>query len=125
MEFLSWPGVTSPRIYENGGPHSVDKGSSIAMSSDVDRRLGLDPALLWMWHRLAAVAPILPLGWEFPYAMGVTQKDKKKKKKSVEKYIYFCVIYIEALVSVSSGWDIRKIESQQKYLKIVIFYKSQ
>ena len=31
--------------------------------------------------RLAAVASIQPLGWEFPYAMGVTLKKPKKKKK--------------------------------------------
>ena len=46
-----------------------------------------DPELLWLWHRLVATAPIRPLAWEPPYAMGATlektkrQKDKKKKKK--------------------------------------------
>ena len=29
---------------------------------------GLDLALLWLWCRLAAVAPIRPLAWEPPYA---------------------------------------------------------
>ena len=27
-----------------------------------------DPALLWLWHRLAAAAPTGPLAWELPYA---------------------------------------------------------
>ena len=27
-----------------------------------------DPKLLWLWCRLAAVAPIQPLAWEPPYA---------------------------------------------------------
>ena len=27
-----------------------------------------DPALLWLWCRPAAVAPIRPLAWEPPYA---------------------------------------------------------
>ena len=27
--------------------------------------------LLWLWHRLGAVAPIQPFVWEPPYAMGV------------------------------------------------------
>ena len=30
-----------------------------------------DPALLWLWCRLAATAPIRPLAWGPPYAMGV------------------------------------------------------
>ena len=29
----------------------------------------LDPELLWLWHRLAATAPIGPLDWEPPYAL--------------------------------------------------------
>ena len=33
-----------------------------------------DLALLWLWHRPAAVAPIRPLAWESPYAAGVALK---------------------------------------------------
>ena len=40
-----------------------------------------DPALLWLWCRPAAVALILPLAWDLPYAVGVAIKSKKKKKK--------------------------------------------
>ena len=39
-----------------------------------------DPALLWLWCRLAATAPILPLAWEPPYAMGEAIESQKKKK---------------------------------------------
>ena len=35
------------------------------MSYAVGHRHGLDPALLWLWHRPAAIAPISPLTWEF------------------------------------------------------------
>ena len=35
--------------------------------------------LLWLWCRLAAVAPIQPLAWELPYATGLALKGKKKK----------------------------------------------
>ena len=42
-----------------------------------------DLALLWLWLRLAATAPIGPLVWEPPYAVGATLKSKKKKKNSV------------------------------------------
>ena len=39
---------------------------------------GLDPVLLWLGLVLAAVAPVGPLAWELPYAMGVALKKKKK-----------------------------------------------
>ena len=44
------------------------------MSCDVGCRCGSDPALLWLWRRLAAAAPIGPLAWEPPYAEGVALK---------------------------------------------------
>ena len=47
------------------------------MSCDV----GSDLTFLWLWHRLAATAPILSLAWEPPYATDATLKKKKKKKK--------------------------------------------
>ena len=39
-----------------------------------------DLALLWLWGRLAAAAPIRQLAWELLYAMGVALKSKKKEK---------------------------------------------
>ena len=36
-----------------------------------------DLVLLWLWCRLAAVAPIGPLFWEPPCATGVALKKKK------------------------------------------------
>ena len=53
------------------------------MSCGVGRRHGLDLALLWLWRKLAAVAPTRPLAWEPPHTTGVAPektKDKKKKK---------------------------------------------
>ena len=50
------------------------------MSCGVGHRRGLDPMLLWLWCRLAAAAPIRPLAWEPPYAVGVALKDKTKQK---------------------------------------------
>ena len=46
-------------------------------------RCGLDPALLWLWCRLAAAAPISPLAWELPYAAGGALKSKRKNKLSM------------------------------------------
>ena len=36
-------------------------GSGVAMSCGVGRRLGLDSALLWLWHGPVAIALIGPL----------------------------------------------------------------
>ena len=40
-----------------------------------------DPALLWLWHRPAAPAPVGPLSWEPPYAMEAALKTQKDQKK--------------------------------------------
>ena len=40
-----------------------------------------DLALPWLWCRLAATAPIRPLAWEPPYAVGAALKGQKTKKK--------------------------------------------
>ena len=49
------------------------------MSCGVGRRCGLDPTLLWLWYRPAAIAPIQPLAWELQYAKGAAIKRQKKK----------------------------------------------
>ena len=51
----------------------------MTVSYGVGRRHGSDPALLWLWHRLAATAPIQTLAWELPYAMGVALKKDKRQ----------------------------------------------
>ena len=50
------------------------------MSCDVGHRCGSDLALLWLRCRLEAVALILLLAWEGPYAAGAALKSKKKKE---------------------------------------------
>ena len=62
--------------------------SGVAMSCDVDHRRGLDPMLLWLWYKLAAIAPIQPLAWELSYSTGMVlnrQKEKKRKKKKKKR----------------------------------------
>ena len=49
------------------------------MSCGMGRRCGSDLASLWLCCRPAAAAPIWPLAWEPPYAMGAALKKKKKK----------------------------------------------
>ena len=60
----------------------MGKGSSDALGCSIGH--GLDPALLWLWRRLAAVAPIRPLAWELPRAAGVALKRLKEKKKELQ-----------------------------------------
>ena len=58
------------------------------MSCGVGGGRGWDLALLCLWHRPVATAPIRPLAWEPPYATGTAlkrQKDKKKKRKKKMK----------------------------------------
>ena len=52
------------------------------MSYSVGHRRGSDSAWLWLWHRLAAVVLIRPLGWEPLYAEGVALKRQKTKNKN-------------------------------------------
>ena len=55
------------------------------MSSGVGHKRSLDPALLWLWCRPVAAAPIHPLAWKPPNAKGAAkereERPKKKKKK--------------------------------------------
>ena len=53
------------------------------MGCDVDCRQGSDPELLWLWCRLAAVAPTL--AWEPPYAKAVALKKQKQNKTKQNK----------------------------------------
>ena len=39
------------------------------------------PEVLWLWCRPAATAPIGPLAWGLPYAVGAALEKPKKKKK--------------------------------------------
>ena len=58
----------------------VKDATDIAMSCGVGLRRGSDLALVWLWCRLAAVAPIQPLAWEPPYASGVALKRQKEQQ---------------------------------------------
>ncbi len=55
------------------------------MGCGVGHRRGLDRALLWLWRRLAATAPIRPLAWEPSYATGAAQEMAKRQKQKNKK----------------------------------------
>ena len=54
------------------------KDHSVAVSWGVGHRHGSVLVVLWLWCRPAAVAPIRPLAWEPPYAMGAALEIKIK-----------------------------------------------
>ena len=49
------------------------------MSYGVGHKCRSGIALLWLWCRPAAIAPIRPLPWEPPYAASAALKRQKKK----------------------------------------------
>ena len=53
-------------------------------------RRGSDPMLLWLWCRPVATAPIRPLAWEPPYAVGIAHEKAKRQKQTNEN------LYVEA-----------------------------
>ena len=72
------------------------------MSCGVGCRRGSDPALLWLWCRLAATALIGPLAWEPPHATRAaleTAKRQKKKKKSIKGKFSFHVVCLSLFLS--------------------------
>ena len=73
------------------------------MSCGVGHRHSLDPALLWLWCRLAAIAVICPLSWELPWAMGVALKRQKTKKIIIIIFITIMGIisYISPVIPAS------------------------
>ena len=59
----------------------MDEGSGVTVSCAVGQRLGSDLALLWLWCRSVATAPIRPLAWEPPHDAGAALKRQKEKRK--------------------------------------------
>ena len=56
------------------------KDPAFAMSCGVGHRRGSDPALLWLWCRPAAAAPIRPLvAWKPPCTTGAALENAKSQ----------------------------------------------
>ena len=67
------------------------------MNRGVSCRHSSDLALLWLWHRLAAAAPIQPLSLGTSICPGCGPKIEKKKKKE-RKSLTIPDLYDEAFV---------------------------
>ena len=77
------------------------------MSCGVGHRCSLDPNLLWLWCRPAAVALIRPLAGELPYAVGVALK--RREKKPVKSFSL--VLFMKLLVKVSQTKSFSRAEN--------------
>ena len=53
------------------------------MSCGVGHRHVSDLALLWLWRRPGAAAPIRPLAWEILYAVGMALKRQQPQKDNI------------------------------------------
>ena len=60
-------------------------------------RCCLDPALLWLWGRLAAAVLIQPLSWELPHAMGEALKQQKQTNNQKKKKVRTRLTYLSIL----------------------------
>ena len=67
-------------------------------------------ALLWLWCRLAAVALIQPLAWEFPYAARAALR--RRKKIWGEGKVYDITLFLLLV-------QIKFINNQQTYLATI------
>ena len=52
----------------------------VPVSCGVGHRCGLNPTLPWLWLRLVAEAPVLPLAWALPYTASVALDSQKRKE---------------------------------------------
>ena len=59
----------------------------------------MDPALLWLWRRPAAVVLLPPLAGELPCAMGMALKSKTKKNTAVSFNILDANVAIHYLLT--------------------------
>ena len=74
------------------------------MSCGVGHRPGLDLVLLWLW--LAAVAPIPPLDWEPPYAVGAALKSKNKTKQNKKPQLFSYIFTFTVILPKSHSIQI-------------------
>ena len=72
-----------------------------------------DPALLWLWRRLASTAPIRPLAWEPPYAPERPKKWQKAKKKKKTGFV-IRALREETDISYYAGQESHQTQKQNQ-----------
>ena len=67
----------------------------------------LGSGVAWLWCRPSATAPIQPLDWEPPYALGVALKRPERKKKKKKEIIVGKTLHIE--IEQVSNFSVSKV----------------
>ena len=93
------------------------------MSCGVGLRCSSDPAVLWLWCRPVVTAPVGPLAWDPPYAMGAAIKKKTKRPKKLFLSIYFwaAINVIVFLISFLNYLFLVLRNTNNFYLLIFVF----
>ena len=73
----------------------------------------------WLWHKLAAVAPIGPLAWEPPCAVGAALKRQKTTTTTTTKKRKVVIRFCKRGANVSQGTEVGMIDFTLKYQKEV------
>ena len=76
------------------------------MRCGVGCKRGSDPALLWLWRRPAAMAPIGPLAWEPPYALGAAQEMAETINQSINSAILGVPVVAQWLMNPTRNHEV-------------------
>ena len=84
----------------------------------------LGSCIAWLWSRLAAVAPIWPLAWELPDAVGAAPKSQKREKQQQQQQPPMAFlfrkknpkIYVEPQKTLNSQSNLEKQRTNQEAL---------
>ena len=83
------------------------------------RRCSLDLVVLWLWCRLAAVAPTGLLAWEPPYAAGAALKRTKDPPKKIVYITTYCFFSAQLSFLLCFADYISKIELLLSHLPLL------
>ena len=72
-------GTMKLRVQSLASPVAYGSGVAVSCGVVADVPCASDLMFLWLWCRLATVAPIWTLAWQPPYAAGAALKSKKEK----------------------------------------------
>ena len=65
-----------------GSTPGVTQWDKDPLSCGIGRRRNSELSLLWLWRRPAAIAPIRPLAWELPRAVGAAIEKAKNNNNN-------------------------------------------